>query len=160
MYLLEDQDISNLKTKELAKLRLTKFGFVFQSFHLLSHLTSLENVEIPLGYNGIPTSVRRNKAIEMLERVGLGDKLNNRPGELSGGEQQRVAIARALVNSPELILADEPTGNLDSDTSEKIMDLFENLNQEGITILLVTHDPEIIRKSTRVIHLRDGETVD
>ncbi len=155
IYLLGDQDISTLSTKELARIRLTRFGFIFQSFHLINHLTAVENVELPLGYSGISASIRRSKAVEMLDRVGLGEKLKNRPGELSGGEQQRVA--RALVNCPELILADEPTGNLDSVTSQRIIELLRSLNDDGITIMLVTHDKEIINDAVKVITMSDGK---
>lgn len=156
-YLYQGTDMSGLKVGELSAVRLNSFGFIFQSFFLLNHLTALENVELPLGYLGVPLLKRRKRAKEMLELVGLETKFKNKPGELSGGEQQRVAIARALVNNPELILADEPTGNLDSKTSQVIIDLLYNLNNLGHTIVLVTHDEKIMQESQRVITLVDGE---
>lgn len=156
-YLYQGQNISSLKPQELSDLRLEQLGFVFQNFLLLNHLTALENVELPLGYLGISPLKRKEKAQQMLDLVGLKNKLKNKPGELSGGEQQRVAIARALVNSPELILADEPTGNLDSQTSRMIMDLFYKLNKLGHTIILVTHEQEFMDKATRVVQISDGQ---
>jgi len=158
-YYLEGKDISTLSDNELADIRNKKIGFVFQAFNLLPRLTALGNVELPMIYAGIPASVRRKKAIEALEKVGLGDRLHHRPNELSGGQKQRVAIARALVNNPAILLADEPTGNLDSKSSHEIMDIFESLNDEGVTIVMVTHEPEIAAHTKRNVIFRDGEII-
>jgi len=158
-YYLEGKDISTLSDNELADIRNKKIGFVFQAFNLLPRLTALGNVELPMIYAGIPASVRRKKAIEALEKVGLGDRLHHRPNELSGGQKQRVAIARALVNNHAILLADEPTGNLDSKSSHEIMDIFESLNDEGVTIVMVTHEPEIAAHTKRNVIFRDGEII-
>jgi putative ABC transport system ATP-binding protein len=154
-YWLEGADVAKLDENTLAEIRNKRIGFVFQSYNLLARTTALDNVELPLIYSG--TKNRRRKAREALETVGLGDRVDHRPNELSGGQQQRVAIARALVNDPDIILADEPTGNLDTKTGLEIIDLFQQLNKvRGITILFVTHDPEIADFTRRIIHIRDG----
>jgi len=159
-YFLEQQDISHLSKDNLAIIRNKKIGFVFQSFNLLPKVSASENVELPLLYNGSPSKVRRERSILVLKSVGLGGKEHHRPNQLSGGEQQRVAIARALVNNPSLILADEPTGNLDSQTSVELMMLFKRLNKEnGITIVMVTHEPDIARYADRRVYFKDGRIV-
>ncbi|HQY90687.1 MAG: ABC transporter ATP-binding protein [Caldilinea sp.] len=156
-YELDGQDVSRLKDDQLAAIRNHKIGFVFQSFNLLPRTTALANVELPLIYGGIGGRQRRERAEESLRLVGLGDRLDHKPNELSGGQQQRVAIARALVNAPSMILADEPTGNLDTKTSIEIMELFQRLNEErGITIVFVTHNPETAEYCHRVVRVRDG----
>ena len=155
-YYLDDQLVSNMTDDQLASVRNKKVGFVFQNFNLLSRSTALINVELPLRYAGI-TEGRREKAVQALESVGLGDRLNHKPTELSGGEQQRVAMARAIINNPSMILADEPTGNLDSKSGREIIDLLLNLNKEfGTTLIIVTHDPKIAKHTKRVIELYDG----
>jgi putative ABC transport system ATP-binding protein len=154
-YRLDGTDVSRLNDNRLAELRNKKFGFVFQDFNLLRRSTALSNVELPLVYGG--SGNKHLKAMEALERVGLAKRAKHKPTELSGGEQQRVAIARALVNSPSLILADEPTGNLDSASSEEIIDIFQQLNRDGITVALVTHELEIAERTPRVIRLHDGQ---
>ncbi|MEO0093325.1 MAG: ABC transporter ATP-binding protein [candidate division WOR-3 bacterium] len=159
-YYFEGKDISTLNDLELAALRNQKVGFVFQTFNLLPRLTALENVELPLVYAGVNKRLRQKRAQAMLERVGLADRLSHRPNELSGGEMQRVAIARALVNTPSVLLADEPTGNLDSKTGAEIMKIFDTLANEGNTIILVTHDQNIARYAKRVIHIVDGKIID
>jgi len=155
-YLLEGREVSHLSRDELAAIRNRTVGFVFQSFNLLSRTTALENVELPLVYAGLSRRERHKRAAEALRRVGLGDRIEHHPNQLSGGQQQRVAIARALVGNPKLILGDEPTGNLDSQTSIEVMSLLQELGRSGITILLVTHEADIARYASRVILLKDG----
>lgn len=158
-YILDGEDVSTLNDTQLAEIRNKKIGFVFQSFNLLPRLTALGNVELPMIYAGIPGAKRLQKAKEALEKVGLGDRMHHRPNELSGGQKQRVAIARALVNNPAILLADEPTGNLDSKSSIEIMDIFESLNKEGVTIVMVTHEAEIAAHTKRNVVFRDGEII-
>ena len=156
-YSLEGQDVSALSADEWALIRNRKIGFVFQGFNLLQRTSAVENVELPMMYSGLPAKERRQRALEVLGLVGLAERSHHLPNQLSGGQQQRVAIARSLVNRPSLILADEPTGNLDTKTSDEIMELFQNLNeQEGITIVLVTHEPDIAEYAKRRIVFRDG----
>ncbi len=159
-YFLEGVDISKLNEDELAEIRKRKIGFVFQSFNLLPRITNVENVELPMTYAGVPSKQRRQRALELLERVGLKHRAFHHPTEISGGEAQRVAIARALANDPKIVLADEPTGNLDTKTGEEIMNLFEELNREGRTIIIVTHDPEISERTNRIIRIRDGKIIE
>ena len=156
-YKLVDLKISQLKANQLAEVRNRKIGFVFQSFNLLPRATALENTELPLLYGRVSNSVKI--AMQALERVGLNHRAHHKPTELSGGEKQRVAIARALVNKPAIILADEPTGNLDSVTGQEIMSLFHDLNKEGVTLIIVTHEDEIAKQAKRVIHMKDGRIV-
>ena len=157
-YVLDGQDVSQLSKDERADIRNRKLGFVFQGFNLLSRTSALENVELPMLYAGLPTAERHERAAEALSAVGLKGREHNHPNQLSGGQQQRVAIARALVNRPALILADEPTGNLDSRTSVEVMEIFQRLNREqGITLVLVTHEPDIAQYSKRVIVFKDGK---
>lgn len=158
-YFLDGEDVSRLSGNQLAEIRSRKIGFVFQAFNLLPKLSSIENVELPMKYIGIPASVRHKKVMAALERVGLADRVKHKPNELSGGQRQRVAIARALVNEPAIILADEPTGNLDSRSSEEIMDIFEELNNEGATIVMVTHEPDIAAHTKREIVFKDGNVM-
>jgi len=155
-YFLADQDVNNLNDNQLALFRNKKIGFVFQQFNLLPRATNLRNVELPLIYAGIPARRRKKIALQTLEDVGLGDRIGHRPNEISGGQKQRVAIARALVNHPSIILADEPTGNLDSKTGLDIIDIIQKLHHEGNTIILVTHEVEVARYAKRIIHLKDG----
>jgi putative ABC transport system ATP-binding protein len=155
-YILDGRDVSRLSRGELAEVRNRTIGFVFQNFNLLSRTSALENVELPMIYAGVPTRERGRRAKAALERVGLAERLDHHPSQLSGGQQQRVAIARALVTNPKLILADEPTGNLDSRTSVEIMALFQELGQSGITVVLVTHENDIAAYARRVIVLKDG----
>ncbi|KUK26030.1 MAG: Transporter [Acetothermia bacterium 64_32] len=154
--LLEGIDLGRLSPEELARLRNAKIGFVFQQFHLLPRLTALENVELPMAYAGLRPKLRRERAQAALARVGLLEFAHHRPNQLSGGQCQRVAIARALVNEPALILADEPTGNLDTKTGDEIVELFSSLHREGRTLVVVTHEPEIAARAPRVVKLRDG----
>jgi putative ABC transport system ATP-binding protein len=155
-YWLEDKLVSDLKDDDLAVIRGRRIGFIFQSFNLLGRQSALANVELPMRYSGV-NGTRRERAVAALEAVGLGDRMRHRPNELSGGQQQRVAIARALVNDPAIILADEPTGNLDSKSGEEVMRILLGLNHDrGTTLIFVTHDPEIARRTQRIIHLRDG----
>ncbi len=155
-YVLDGETVSNLNDDQLADIRSQKIGFVFQTFNLIPRSDVFHNVELPLVYNGVPASERRKRAEAAIERVGLGDRMHHKPNELSGGQRQRVAIARALVNNPAIILADEPTGNLDSKTGAEIMAIFDQLNAAGNTIILVTHEDEIAKHTRRVVRLRDG----
>ncbi len=155
-YWLNGHDVSELNDDELARIRNKEIGFVFQTFNLLARATSLHNVELPLIYNGTPAGDRTTRAKEVLESVGLGTRMMHKPNELSGGQRQRVAIARALVNRPSIILADEPTGNLDSKTGDEIMALFDELHSKGNTIVLVTHEPDIAEYAHRIVTIRDG----
>lgn len=157
-YILDGQDVSEMSKDERADIRSRKIGFVFQGFNLLSRTSALENVELPMLYAGVPTSERHKRAMESLAAVGLAGREQNHPNQLSGGQQQRVAVARALVNDPALILADEPTGNLDSRTSVEVMEIFQRLNRErGITLVLVTHEPDIAQYAQRVVVFKDGK---
>ncbi len=158
-YWLDGGSIAHLSAKQLAGIRNRKIGFIFQQFHLLHQLTAVENVVLPMIYAGVPAGERELRAIAALQRVGLGDRLANRPNQLSGGQQQRVAIARAIVNQPKLLLADEPTGALDSQMSQEIMDIFAELNQQGMTLVMVTHDPEVAQRCRRTITFRDGSVL-
>ena len=157
IYRLENLDIQHLKSNQLAEVRNRRIGFVFQSFNLLPRATALENTELPLLYGRVPKSTEI--AFQALERVGLAHRAKHKPTELSGGERQRVAIARALVNSPAIILADEPTGNLDSTTGKEILNLFLELNQEGVTLILVTHEQKIAEQAKRIMQMRDGKII-
>lgn len=158
-FYLDEVDVSQYKDGELAKVRNQSIGFVFQQFHLLPRLTALKNVELPMIYSGIGKKERQERAEEALRKMGLADRMGHLPSALSGGQKQRVAIARAIVNNPKLILADEPTGALDTKTSSSIMELFTQLNEEGTTIVIVTHEPEIAEFTRRIIMVRDGEIV-
>lgn len=156
-YLLDGKDVARMDDDELSRVRGRKIGFIFQAFNLISELTIVDNVEVPLFYQGVPKKERREQAIEKLKMVGLGDRLTHRPNELSGGQQQRVAVARALVTSPSFIMADEPTGNLDTKTGVEILELISDLHNQGITILVVTHDQRVADRCERIIWLTDGE---
>jgi putative ABC transport system ATP-binding protein len=159
-YLLDGVPVETLNDDELAAIRNKKIGFVFQTFNLLSRTTALQNVELPLVYAKIPRAERRQLAEEALVAVGLADRMNHQPNELSGGQRQRVAIARALVNRPSLLLADEPTGNLDSQTGREILDLFQELHARGNSIIMVTHEDDVAHEAKRIIHIRDGKVKD
>ncbi|HIK55318.1 MAG TPA: ABC transporter ATP-binding protein [Synechococcales cyanobacterium M55_K2018_004] len=158
-YYLDGMDVARLGDNELAQIRNRKIGFVFQQFHLLPQLSAIENVMLPMIYAGIPHKERQERAAEALTRVGLANRLNNRPNQLSGGQQQRVAIARAIVNRPVLLLADEPTGALDSHTTQEVLDIFRELNASGITVVMVTHEPEVARQTKRIVWFRDGQVI-
>ncbi|GAA4168780.1 ABC transporter ATP-binding protein [Gryllotalpicola koreensis] len=155
-YRLAGDDVEQLDEEDLAVIRNKRIGFVFQQFHLLPSLSAWRNVELPLVYAGVPREERRQRAVAALERVGLGDRVNNKPGQLSGGQQQRVAVARALVTEPTMILADEPTGNLDSVSTADVLALFDQLHAAGRTIVLITHENEVAQRARRVVHVRDG----
>jgi putative ABC transport system ATP-binding protein len=155
-YRLNGTDVDSLDDDELADLRNRQLGFVFQQFHLLPQLSAIDNVMLPMIYAGVPREERRRRAMAALDRVGLSHRLDNKPNQLSGGQQQRVALARAIINDPAMLLADEPTGALDSHTTEEVLSLFGDLNAQGITILLVTHEHEVGARADRVVHFRDG----
>ena len=159
-YLIDGVDINKLSSKELAKLRRDKIGFVFQNFNLLPRLNLSQNVEMPLIYKKLPMRKRKEKVLEVLKKVGLEDKIKNRPNRLSGGQVQRAAIARALINDPSIILADEPTGNLDTKTGAEIMNLLKELNRQGVTVVLVTHNPELSEYASKTIIVRDGKIIE
>lgn len=158
-FMLSDVDVSKMSDDALAEIRATRIGFIFQSYNLLSALTVVENIEVPLYYSNRINAASRRRCLELASMVGLSQRLNHRPTQLSGGQQQRVAIARSLVNDPEFILADEPTGNLDSVTTKEILDLLERLNNEGRTIIMVTHEPDVAARTKRSIVLKDGQVV-
>ena len=160
IYKLNGTAVENLSDDELAELRNKKLGFVFQQFHLLSDATALENVLLPMIYAGVSPLEREERAKEALDKVGLSERINNRPNQLSGGQQQRVAIARAIINNPALLLADEPTGALDSKTTEDVLDLFDKLHQSGITIVLVTHEDEVANRAKKIAKFKDGKIID
>jgi putative ABC transport system ATP-binding protein len=155
-YLLAGENVEDLDEAALAAVRNRRIGFVFQQFHLLASLSAWRNVELPMVYAGVPRDERRQRAVAALERVGLGDRLDNKPGQLSGGQQQRVAVARALVTEPTMILADEPTGNLDSHSTEEVLGLFDELHASGRTIVLITHEHDVAARARRVVQVRDG----
>ncbi len=158
-YYLDGENVAKFKDEQLAEIRNKKIGFVFQSFNLLPKLSSLENVELPMVYAGVPKKIRQERAIAALERVGLGKRLKHRPNELSGGQRQRVAIARALVNEPAILMADEPTGNLDSRSTVEIMEIFQGLNDDGTTIVMVTHEPDVAQYTKRIALFKDGHII-
>ena len=159
-YRLSGSAVEDLDDDELADLRNRKLGFVFQQFHLLTHMSAIDNVMLPMIYAGISADQRRQLGIEALERVGLGHRLQNKPNQLSGGQQQRVAIARAIINRPALLLADEPTGALDSQTTQEVLEIFDQLHQEGMTVVMVTHEDEVAARADRIVHFRDGRLDD
>lgn len=158
-YYLDGLDVAKTPEKDLARIRNIKIGFVFQQFHLLPQLTALDNVMLPMVYAGVSGKERKERSAEALMRVGLGNRMNNKPNQLSGGQQQRVAIARAIVNRPVLLLADEPTGALDTKTTQEVLDIFTELNSSGITVVMVTHEPEVARQTKRIVWFTDGEVV-
>jgi putative ABC transport system ATP-binding protein len=160
VYRFETKEIGTLSDDELASVRNVKIGFVFQTFNLLPRSSALKNVEVPLIYSGVPARERRERAIPLLEKVGLSERMHHKPTELSGGQQQRVAIARALINNPPLLLADEPTGNLDSHSGEEILNILSRLNSQGVTIIIVTHDQNVAARCRRKIHMIDGMIID
>lgn len=159
LYKLDGQDVGKLSEDDLAEIRNKKIGFVFQAYNLLARTSAIENVMIPMEYAGIPDGAQRQKATELLELVGLSNRMNHPPNKLSGGQQQRVAIARSLVMDPSIILADEPTGNIASDQAEEIMDIFKTLNSKGHTIVMITHEPDIAAHAGRIVHIKDGKIV-
>ena len=159
-YYLDNLNVAQMDDTQLAHIRNKKLGFVFQQFHLLPQLSALENVTLPMVYASLPKSERLEKAAEALKRVGLGNRMENKPNQLSGGQQQRVAIARSIVNRPVVLLADEPTGALDSRTTQEVLDIFGELNASGITVIMVTHEPEVARQTERIVWFRDGEVVE
>ena len=159
LYFLEGEDVSGYNDSKLAEVRNKKIGFVFQSFNLLPKMTAIENVELPMVYAGVSRKNRHIRAKEALEKVGLGGRINHKPNELSGGQRQRVAIARALVNNPAIIMADEPTGNLDSKSTFEIMEIFQRLNDEGTTIVMVTHEPDVATYTKRIVTFKDGNII-
>lgn len=159
-YYFDEEDIFQLSENQLSDLRLRRIGFVFQSFYLMAQETALENVALPLGYDNVPKEERLARAREMLCKVGLEDRVDFKPTQLSGGQKQRVAIARAMVNHPRVILADEPTGALDSKSGEQIMELFEQLNQEGVSIIVITHDANVASRAHRIVRIKDGQIVE
>ncbi len=156
-YFLDEQDVSHMEERDLAKVRNLKIGFIFQQYHLLPQLSALENVMLPMAYANVRPNEQKERAAAALERVAMGHRLNNRPNQMSGGQQQRVAIARAIVNNPVMLLADEPTGALDSHTTEEVMELFGELNASGITVVMVTHEADVARNTQRIILFRDGQ---
>ncbi|AFZ04160.1 ABC transporter ATP-binding protein [Calothrix sp. PCC 6303] len=158
-YYLDSLDVAQMEDKQLAHIRNKKLGFVFQQFHLLQQLTALENVMLPMVYASIPNNERKERATEALIKVGLEKRMHNKPSQLSGGQQQRVAIARSIVNRPVVLLADEPTGALDSRTTQEVLDIFTELNSSGITVVMVTHEPEVARQTRRIVWFRDGEVI-
>ena len=156
-YFLDEEDVSGMEEKDLAKVRNLKIGFVFQQYHLLPQLSALENVMLPMAYANVSPKEQKERAVAALTRVAMGHRLNNRPNQMSGGQQQRVAIARAIVNNPVMLLADEPTGALDSHTTAEVMELFGELNASGITVVMVTHEADVARNTQRIIWFRDGQ---